>query len=123
MIQEFIPGSVWQLSINANCIPAGTYRFEEIQDEFLIFSVGSKISFGLTKYFYAPFLTPGAEPDSRTTSTNEFLETYARLFHRHSVVQRSTQGMTYCVMDSRLQRRFRKLIRLHKTQEICAPIH
>jgi hypothetical protein len=123
MERAFIPGSVWQLSVNANCIPAGTYRFEEIQDEFLIFSVGSKISFGLTKDFYLPFLNPVLHADGRATSTDAFLATYAELFHRQSLFAPGIKGMTYCVMHPSLQIKFRKLTRLRKGSDRHAPIH
>ena len=119
----FIPGSVWELSVNANCIPAGCYRLEEINDEFLIFSVGSKISFGLTKDYYSRFLKPVLESDKRKTSADTFLETYAQLFQLQRFASYGSQGMTYCVMDARLQRKFRKLTRLHKIHESSASIH
>jgi hypothetical protein len=123
MEQVFIPGSVWELSVNANCIPAGCYRLEEINDEFLIFSVGSKISFGLTKDFYSPFLKPVLDPAKRKTSSDAFLETYAQLFHLQSFATPRSQGMTYCVMDSRLQRKFRKLTRLHRFPAPLSAMH
>lgn len=123
MTETFIPGSIWQLSANANCIPAGYYRFEEIQDEFLIFSVGSKISFGLAKDFYLPFLNPVPHSGNRTTSTDAFLTTYAQLFHQQSLVRLGTNGMTYCVMHPSLQRKFRRLTRHNKPFERHVPFH
>ena len=123
MIQGFIPGSIWQLSVDANCIPAGYYRFEEVQDEFLIFSVGSKISFGLTKDFYLPFLTPVPPSAQRTTSTDTFLATYAQLFHQQSLRLPGTQGMTYCVMHPSLQRTFRRLTRQTRHFEHHVTVH
>jgi hypothetical protein len=123
MIQGLIPGSIWQLSVDANCIPAGYYRFEEVQDEFLIFSVGSKISFGLTKEFYLPFLSPVPQSDQRTTSTDAFITTYAQLFEQQNLSLPGTQGMTYCVMHHSLQRKFRRLTRHKRHFERHVTVH
>jgi hypothetical protein len=111
MSHKLIPGSVWELSSNANCIPAGRYQFEGEDEEFLVFSVGSKIAFGLSKNHYEPFLKPIEEPEHTKTSTQSFMEQYAELFHRRPTVAPSLRGMTYCLMDSSLQRKFRRLQR------------
>jgi hypothetical protein len=123
MEHTLIPGSVWHLSVNANCIPAGMYRFEEVHGEFLIFSVGSKISFGLTKDFYLPFLKPVVHMNGRTTSIDSFLAEYAQLFHLQRLVAPGSQGMTYCVMHHSLQRKFRRLTRHHKPSESSFSLH
>ncbi len=112
MSHKLIPGSVWELSSNANCIPAGRYRFERESDEFLVFSVGSKITFGLSKNYYKPFLKPIEEPEHTKTSTQVFMEQYAELFQRPPRIAPGLCGMTYCLMDSSLQRKFRRLQRL-----------
>lgn len=111
MSNKLIPGSVWELSAPANCIPAGRYRFEEAQGEFLVFSVGSKISFGLSKDHYQPFLKPVVASESRKTSTESFLEQYARLFSQYSAEVPGCRGMTFCLMHPSLQRKFRRLHR------------
>lgn len=123
MSHKLIPGSVWELSSNANCIPAGRYRFEGEDEEFLVFSVGSKITFGLSKNYYEPFLKPIEEPEHTKTSTQVFMEQYAELFHRTPSVAPGLRGMTFCLMDSSLQRKFRRLERQRKNRAQAQTFH
>lgn len=49
MNNRFIEGSRWELTVDANCIPAGCYTFVERQDEFLMFQVSPDIQFALAR--------------------------------------------------------------------------
>jgi hypothetical protein len=123
MSLKLIPGSVWELASNANCIPAGRYRFEGEDDEFLVFSVGSKISFGLSKDYYEPFLRPIEALENKKTSTESFLEQYAELFQQPGKVSPGIGGMTYCLMHPSLQRRFWRLHRQSKKRIRLGTFH
>ena len=111
MSRKFIPGSVVELLANANCIPAGKYQFEREEDEFLMFSVGSKISFGLSKNYYTPFIKEITASEQRKTSTDFFMSEYARLFGQLGTAVPGSTGMTFCAMHPSLQRKFWRLHR------------
>ena len=120
MPHKLIPGSVWELSAPAHCIPAGRYQFQGEEDEFLVFRVGSKIAFGLSKYFYQPFLKPVETLESRKTSTDTFLEQYAKLFHQQASIVPGGSGMTFCAMHPSLQRKFWRLHRQSRKESRVA---
>lgn len=123
MSHKLIPGSVWELLSNANCIPAGRYRFEGEDEEFLVFSVGSKIAFGLSKEFYQPFLKPIDEPEHRKTSAATFMEQYAELYNQPPNIVPGMGGMTYCLMDPSLQRKFWRLHRQSRKRARTRNLH
>ena len=123
MSRKLIPGSVWELASPANCIPAGRYQFRGEEDEFLVFTVGSKIAFGLSKDFYQPFLKPVETLESRKTSTDAFLEQYARLMHQQASVVPGSSGMTFCAMDPSLQRKFWRLHRQSRKESRATTFH
>jgi len=123
MSRKFIPGSVLELSANANCIPAGKYRYEGEEDEFLMFSVGSKISFGLSKNFYEPFLKEIGSAEQRKTSTDSFMEQYAQLFGQLDSKIPGSTGMTFCAMHPSLQRKFWRLHRQSQKRSGARTVH
>ena len=117
MPRKFIPGSILELAVDANCIPAGRYRFEREEDEFLMFSVGSRISFGLCKRDYEPLLKDVDQPNQLQTSSETFVERYAELFSKYesgTPTPTPTTGMTFCAMDPSVQRKFMRLHRQKK---------
>jgi len=112
MSSRFTKGSLWELTIDANCIPGGRYTFREAQDELLIFGVGSSISFGLARDFYTPFLRPVRDTTAERTSATTFINKYADLYRSQSLPKVAASGFTFCVMDQRLRKRFSTLVRL-----------
>jgi hypothetical protein len=78
--------------------------------EFLLFAAGRKIQFGLASSCYHKLLRPVEDSASRRTSTEEFLERYARLLVQPDAASfEGTEGMTFCALDPSLSRRFRQL--------------
>lgn len=109
MNTDLIPGSVLELSEAANLIPAGCYRFEGISDQFLLFSVGSRILFGLCKHSYTQLLKPVTKTNQRKTSIDHFVKEYARLTQQLGTQPLSTKGLTFCMMEPSVHRNFVKV--------------
>lgn len=122
MTSTFKPGSVWELTANANCIPAGRYRLEEVHDEVLVFSVGAKISFGLAKDFYSSFLHPVVDRNKTRTSAVYFFDQYAELLQQPTINTPDIARMTFCAMDYRLQRKLQKLLSRAERWEEALPM-
>ncbi len=112
MLHRFTKGSLWNLTIDANCIPAGKYTFWEEQGELVIFGVGSSIRFGLAKEFYLPFLQPIRRGSAKETSVVKFVTRYANLYQTRPPSTFSPSRFTFCVMARRVQERFSELTRL-----------
>jgi hypothetical protein len=109
MRHHFISGTVWILSENASCIPAGCYRLQNVEDEFLIFEVGPDISFGLTKDYYAPILRKASSRRAVRTSPSSFLRRYAKLIQAPPAAPIPLSGMTFCAMAPHLQQKLMRL--------------
>ena len=105
MRHPYIPGTVWILSENASCIPAGCYQLQEVQDEILIFSVGRDISFGIPKDYYGPLLKKSPLARPMRTTPRAFLRRYAKLIQAPPRSPIPPSGMTFCVMTPSLQRK------------------
>ena len=105
MRYPYTPGTVWILSENASCIPAGCYQLQEVHDEFLIFSVGRDISFGLPKDYYGPLLKRAPVARPMRTTPRSFLRRYAKLIQTPPRSPIPPSGMTFCAMAPHLQRR------------------
>lgn len=124
MITSFVPGSTWELTINANCIPAGRYTFVEERGEFLLFSVGKKIQFGLTATHYKQFLKPIAGDDRvYRTRSRQFIKDYARLFFNTDTRNSALHAMTFCVMEPGLTRKLKSMVILQNTLDTAPFIH
>jgi hypothetical protein len=105
MSHSFIPGTLWVFSNTASCIPSGCYRLEQVEDEFLVFSVGPEILFGLSKDYYSPLLSKVSRGRTVRTSPNSFLKRYAKLIQSRPQTNLPVAGMTFCMMAPRIQRR------------------
>lgn len=124
MTSSFVRGSIWELTVNANCIPAGRYTFVEEQGEFLLFSVGKKITFGLTAAYYKPFLKPILGHESlRRTRAPEFIEEYARLLANSETYTANLNAMTFCLMEPSLTRRLKSMSLLQNTFDAATYVH
>jgi len=124
MTTSFIPGSTWELTINANCIPAGRYTLVEESGEFLIFQVGKRIQFGLTTAFYRPFLKAIAGGDATApTKTPEFIAKYKDLFERPQGLPKTIESMTFCVMHPSLEKHFPVMKPLLDTAMLSSLVH
>jgi hypothetical protein len=105
MSHSFIPGTLWVFSNTASCIPSGCYRLEQVEDEFLVFSVGPEILFGLSKDYYAPLLSEVRRGSTMRTSPSSFLKRYAKLIQSRPRTNVPLAGMTFCMMAPRLQQK------------------
>lgn len=105
MSHSFIPGTLWVFSNNTSCIPSGCYRLEQVEDEFLVFSVGPEILFGLSKDYYTPLLSKVRRGRAMRTSPSSFLTRYAKLIQSRPRTDVPLAGMTFCMMAPRLQRK------------------
>ena len=105
MHHPYIPGTVWILSQNASCIPSGCYQLQEVHEEFLIFSVGRDISFGIPKDYYGPLLKKSHHARPMRTTPRAFIRRYARLIQSPPRSPIPPSGMTFCAMAPHLQRK------------------
>lgn len=105
MLTECQPGTVVELAIDANAIPAGTYRCLESFDEVVVFSIGCDITFGITRRFWNPFLKPVTEESPRLTPKRDFVKRYARLLHFERSIVRpwNPAALTFCFVSPRVQ--------------------
>lgn len=122
MATHFIPGSLWQLTSNANYIPAGTYTFIGLAGEFLLFGVGSKIQFGLAKDFYRHLLRPVPRKRATPTSTAAFIERYLELVLEPQESP-GPEGLTFCAMDPSLSKKYTKLRQWQKSRMEEVTVH
>jgi hypothetical protein len=105
MLTEYQPGTVVELAIDANAIPAGTYRCVESSEEVLVFAIGSDITFAITRRFWSPFLKPVTEKSPRLTPKRDFVKRYARLLEHVRCVGRpwNPTALTFCFVSPRVQ--------------------
>jgi hypothetical protein len=109
MSHLFIPGTLWVFSNTASCIPSGCYRLEQVEDEFLVFSVGPEILFGLCKDYYTPLLSRVPRGRTMRTSPSSFIKRYAKLMQSRPRTDVPLAGMTFCMVAPRLQRKLHGL--------------
>ena len=124
MVTSLIEGSTWELTSNANYIPAGRYTFLGQMGEFLLFGVGRKIQFGLAAGSYMRFLRPVDASVQRRTSTEDFLERYTKLLMQPDPASlEGAEGLTFCALDPSLSGRFKRLRRRHRLAPKVPQIH
>ena len=73
---NFKRGEIVELPIRANAIPEGYYRFEEMEDGMLVFSVAEDIIIGMSQQFWGPFLKKPSAANQKATPVEEFIENY-----------------------------------------------
>lgn len=102
MNDRLIKGSRWELTIDANCIPAGCYTFVERHDEFLMFQVSPDIQFALAAEYYLPYLREVTVSGASTTRRKDFLKNYLSKTRLGSTVDSRIHAMSFCVMAQKL---------------------
>ena len=117
MTTNFSPGSTWELTTDANCIPKGIYTLVGRVDELLIFSVGRTIQFGLSADYYENNLRPVASRKKHMTSPLDFMRDYMKLLSNPSQACSDIRGMTLCAIHPTLAKRFRphRVLQRHAT--------
>jgi hypothetical protein len=124
MATSLIEGSTWELTSNANYIPAGRYTFLGQMGEFLLFGVGQKIQFGLAAGSYRQLLRPVAASVKQQTSTEDFLDRYTKLLMQpEPAALQGAEGLTFCALDPSLSGRFKRLRRRHRPAPRVPQIH
>jgi hypothetical protein len=106
MNNRFIEGSRWELTVDANCIPAGCYTFVERQDEFLMFQVSPDIQFALAAQYYLPYLKEVTGSGATKTTPDDFLESYFFRIRYPSPEAFGIDAMSFCVMAPKLTAKF-----------------
>ena len=99
----FKKGDIVELSVPANVIPAGRYRFEEECDEILIFSVCDDITIGLARGFWGAFLKKSDEKAAERTPASQFVRKYskARKESRNRFEPVIPERLSFCFMSPR----------------------
>jgi len=98
-MNAFRRGATLELTTNAHAIPAGRYRFLGEEEHFLIFAVGRKILFGLSRDHWGRFLMPSTSGHLGRTSPTEFLERYYQLLQTMPSEQYDEEKLTFCAVD------------------------
>ncbi len=98
-MESFQAGSIVELTVNANAIPAGYYRYLGEEDHFLIFAVGRKILFGIAASHWAKHIRPAAGDDAPRTSPMEFLDRYYALSAASTAEPFDQSKLTFCAID------------------------
>ena len=93
-------GKIVQLTVNANAIPAGRYKFEEQDGEMLIFSIGPQVLFGLAAEHWGQYLVSKSRSGARRTTRREFLVEYYRLLEesRRNPQPFNPSRFTFCML-------------------------
>ena len=105
MLTQCQPGTVVKLAVDANAIPAGTYRCLESSEEVLLFNIGSDITFGIARRYWGPFMKPVTEKSPALTPKDDFLKRYAWLLRdqRNLGRPRKLASFTFCFVSPRVQ--------------------
>lgn len=100
---KFRKGEIVELSVRANAIPAGRYRFEEQMDEMLVLSVCNDIIVGLSKGFWGAFLKRADDKNPRATPVKQFIKKYSAAYEENKKEPQIPQAsrLTFCVMSPR----------------------
>lgn len=124
MATSLLEGSTWELTSNANYIPAGRYTFLGQIGEFLLFGVGRQIQFGLAAGSYRGLLRPVEASVKQQTSTEDFLDRYTKLLMQPDPASlEGAEGLTFCALDPSLSGRFKRLRRRHRLERRAQQIH
>jgi hypothetical protein len=100
MKTKFKRGQTVELTVNANAIPAGRYKFMCQRDEILLFSIGKQVLFGLAAAHWSEYLIPLPGLGGRRTSRDEFLAGYQRLTEELSAnpTPFNPSALTFCML-------------------------
>jgi hypothetical protein len=106
---SFRVGSILELCVDANAIPAGQYRLVDESDDIYTFTIGEEILFGMAKEYWAPFLRKVPASRIKRTTKGQFLDQYWMLMMQASVTESKNpvEAFTFCVLSERLHRRGR----------------
>lgn len=118
MEKNFSPGSTWELTTDANCIPKGVYTLVERVDELLIFSVGTTIQFGLSADYYKGSLRQVIPKQRGMTSPLDFMRHYMRLLSSPTRTCSDIRGMTLCAIHPALAKKFRPIKALRRSRSV-----
>jgi hypothetical protein len=93
-------GRTVELTVNANAIPAGRYKFEGQDGEMLLFSIGPKVLFGLAAEHWGRYLVFGSTSGGKRTTRREFLVEYYRLLEELRVKPEpfNPSSFTFCML-------------------------
>ena len=106
-ITKLHSGDAVELLVDANAIPAGCYRFLEVQDEMIVFTVGNEVIIGLAADFWTKFMRPASESGARLSSEREFARRYGELYAQltNTLVTADPCRMTFCMISPRVMRK------------------
>lgn len=104
---SFRIGSVVELCVDANVIPAGQYRLADESEDIYTFTIGDEVMFGMAKEYWRPFLRKVPTSKIQRTTKAEFLDQYWMLMMKASVTESKNpmEAFTFCVLSERLHRK------------------
>jgi hypothetical protein len=106
-ITKLKSGDAVELLVDANAIPAGCYRFLEVNGEMSVFSLGHEVIMGFATDFWCKFMRPAAESGAPLSSEGEFTRRYARLYAQLKTKKAPADPsrLTFCILSPRMLRR------------------
>jgi hypothetical protein len=102
MDRAFRNGATVELCIDAHAIPAGRYGYVGEEGEFLLFSIGGDVLFGLAKPYWKPFLRSVPGLGHRRTSKRDFVSRYYELLENLKPQELNPRTFTFCALSPHL---------------------
>jgi len=114
-ISTLRPGDAVELLVDANAIPAGCYRFLELQGEIIVLTVGHEVIIGLAYDFWSKFMRPASESGAALTSEKKFARNYCQLLANvwSRLEISDPTRMTFCMISERVMRKGEIAMRHH----------
>jgi hypothetical protein len=101
-------GSTVELCVDAHAIPAGSYMYVGQMGDFLLFSIGKDVLFGVAEAHWKPFLRSMSGAAARRTSREEFLRRYYERLECLQPAPLDPNTFTFCALSSRARKADRR---------------
>jgi len=105
-ITKLHSGDAVELLVDANAIPAGYYRFLEVHEKMIVFTLGHEVIMGLATDFWTKFMRPAADSGAPLSSEREFAKRYGELYSqlKSKRVTADPSRLTFCILSPRVLR-------------------
>jgi hypothetical protein len=113
-------GSMVELCVDAHAIPAGCYTYAGKEGDYLLFSIGRDVLFGVAEVHWKPFLRIVSGTSRRRTSTEEFLRNYSERLESLQPAPFDPDTFTFCALSPSASLAYRKSQRREGRQRLAA---
>jgi hypothetical protein len=103
-ITKLLPGDLIELLVDANAVPAGCYRFHQIQGEMSLFTAGNGVIVGLATDFWSAFMRPTSKARAKPLVESEFARRHGLLLAdlQTREVLNDPLRMSFCILTPRV---------------------